>query len=423
MSDVLFPTLLAMMVALAGASALFSALETTLLSLQPFELHKIGQRSRPLAGTVQLLARDPRQAHTILTLADTLCNVPLVLLGFYVLARAGIALLPSVLLLALIVAIPCDLLPKLFALWRGRRLARPALHVFRVVSAVLGPLSGVLQATENAIVGRAVPEPPLPRNHPREEELEAVIEMKEEEGAIDETEAAMLEQIIRLGDKRARDLITPRVDLFAIPDNLSNEQAMEAVRRRRFRRIPVYGETPDDILGVLDVQDFLQHPGTHYTQLLAPPSFVPETLNALELMRGLLKQPRRMAVVLDEFGGTEGVVTLNDVIDEILSDALPEGDNPMYLEQLDDNRLLVSGRAKVAEVARKLKRKLAARTDETMHQFILRHTGIIPRTGAELEINGLRLKISRANRKRIREILIECGSSLTPDAATSSLNR
>jgi CBS domain containing-hemolysin-like protein len=407
MPDILMPTLFAAIFALASASALISALETSLLSLEPFELHKIGTRSKRLASTVELLARDPRQAHVILTLADTLINVPLAVIGFYVLGFTGLPLVVCALILALFIAIPCDLLPKLFALVRGRRLARPALHTLRVFMYVLGPVSRALQSIENAIVGRAVPEPSSPSKHPREEELEAMIELKEEQGAIDETEAVILEEIIALGSKRARDLITPRVDLFAINDNLSNDEALRAIKRRRFRRVPVYGETTDDILGVLDVQEFLLHPGAHYTQYLSTPSFVPETLNALDLMRGLLKQPRRMAVVLDEYGGTEGIVTLNDIMEEILSDALPEGEKPMYIERLDDARILVSGRARVDDVERELGRKLDGRNDETMHNFIVRHAGLIPRTGAELTLKGFRLVVSRSNRKRIREVLVQ----------------
>ena len=101
----------------------------------------------------------------------------------------------------------------------------------------------------------------------------------------------MIQEIIKLGDKTAKDCMTPRVDTFAVPDDLTNEEAIARFRQRRHRRVPVYADTPDQIVGILDVKHFLLDPSRHYTETLIPPSFVPETMKAMDLLRSFLSAP------------------------------------------------------------------------------------------------------------------------------------
>ena len=125
-------------------------------------------------------------------------------------------------------------------------------------------------------------------------------------------------------------------------------------KQRRHRRVPVYAETPDQIVGIVDVKQFLLDPSRHYTETLIPPSFVPETMPAMELLRGFLSHPQGLAIVVDEFGGTEGIVTLADIIEEIMSDAAPLGDAELYIEPLEDGRFLVSGNARLDDLTEHL---------------------------------------------------------------------
>src|SRR4029077_11879498 len=130
---------------------------------------------------------------------------------------------------------------------------------------------------------------------------------------------------------------------FAIPDDQTNAVVIEQLRTTRYRRVPVYGETPDDVVGVLNVLRFLMHPEEPYTEQLDPPSFVPETMKALDLLNSFLIHRQGLAIVLDEFGGTEGIITRGDILEEIISDAAPTREKEFYIEKLDNHRWLVSG--------------------------------------------------------------------------------
>ena len=201
--------------------------------------------------------------------------------------------------------------------------------------------------------------------------------------------------------------MTTRVDTFVVPDDLPNEEAIANLKQRRHRRVPVYAETPDQIAGIVDVKQFLLDPTRHYTETLIPPSFVPETMPAIELLRGFLSHPQGLAIVVDEFGGTEGIVTLGDIIEEILSDAAPLGNAELYIEPLEEGRFLVSGNARLDDLAEHLGLELVADGIDTIGGYIFNRLGYLPNVGARLEIPRLALTIQRVSRKRIEEVLLE----------------
>ena len=240
-----------------------------------------------------------------------------------------------------------------------------------------------------------------------EDELETLVELSAEEGALHETESEMIQEIIKLGDKTAKDCMTPRVDAFAVPDDYTNEELILKLRAKRHRRVPVYGETPDDILGVLDVRDFLLDPSAHYTERLVPPSFVSETMKAIDLLRSFLSHPQGLAVVVDEHGGTEGIVTLADLVEEIISDAVPRADHSLYIEALGGGQLLANGSARIDDINELLTVSLEQEGIDTIGGFIYNRLGALPKPGTRLEINGLTLTVRRTSRKRIEEVLIQ----------------
>src|SRR5438046_9860150 len=141
------------------------------------------------------------------------------------------------------------------------------------------------------------------------------LQIGEEEGTLYQGETEMIQEIIKLGDKTAKDCMKPRVDSFMLPDDLTNEDAITRLKEKRHRRVPVYADTPDQVLGIIDVKLFLLDASEHYTEKLIAPSFVPETMRALELLKLFLTHPQGMAIVVDEYGGTEGIITTADLVE------------------------------------------------------------------------------------------------------------
>jgi len=271
-------------------------------------------------------------------------------------------------------------------------------------------LDWVGQALENAsswVIDRLTPEKLRVRQRISDEELETLVEMSEAEGTLQETEGEIIQEIIKLGDKTAKDCMTPRVDTCAIPDDLANEEAIARFRQWRYRRVPVYADTPDQILGIVDVKQFLLDPSRHYTETLNVPSYVPETMRAMNLLRRFLSAPQGLAVVVDEFGGTEGIITLADIVEEIISDAAPLGDAELYIESLDDGLLIVSGNARLDDLTEHLGFELTADGIDTIGGYVFNRLGYLPTAGTTLEIPRLTITVRRASRQRIEEMLLQ----------------
>ncbi len=330
---------------LVTASAVFSAIETALFSLQPFHVERLKKRRADFAAALAELLENPRRLLSVILLCDALSNFPLILLCLYLLRGLEGAIVPfwvaSLLIFTLVVFV-CDLVPKVAALVNPYRFTRIGVRVLQPLMPILDPISRVLQRISENIAETITPAPLKTAHFLSEEELGTLVDLSTEEGALHETESEMIHEIIKLGDKTARDCMTPRVDTFTLPDDLTNEEAIARLRAKRYRRVPVYGETPDDILGILDARDFLLDPTTHYTERLVAPSFVPETMKAIDLLRSFLNHPQGIAIVVDEHGGTEGVVTLADIVEEIISDAVPLAEHGLYIEAIADCQLIVN---------------------------------------------------------------------------------
>jgi putative hemolysin len=197
------------------------------------------------------------------------------------------------------------------------------------------------------------------------------------------------------------------VDAFTIPDTLTNEEVIAQVRGKRHGRVPVYGDSPDEILGVLDVKSFLLDHQEHYSERLEAPSFVPETMRALVLLRGFLTHTQRLAIVVDEFGGTEGVVTFNDIVEEVIGDAAPRGDEALYIEEIGGGKWLASGSARLDDLGELLGVDLDREGLDTIGGLIFNQLGYVPKPGTSVEVPPLVLEIRQSNRKRVLEVAVE----------------
>jgi putative hemolysin len=407
------------LVLLAASSALFSAIETALFSLQPHDIERLKRKRANLGNAVSKLMENPRRLLSALLFADSLVNLPLIMLGLFVLRTIAPGTVPwwvAALILFAVIVFLCDLVPKLLALSQTYRLAKLGVGVMRGLLPVIDPIARVLQRVADRLAEALTPSGMQPLPFLSEDELDTLVELSAEEGALHETESEMIQEIIKLGDKSARDVMTPRVDMVAMPDDLSNEELIPRLRQARLRRMPVYGETPDDLLGVLDVQAFLLNPALHYTELLVPPSFVAETMKALDLLRSFLSHPQAIAFVVDEHGGLEGLVTLADLIEEIISDAVPDSERELYLEPREDCSLLASGSARLEDISEQLGVTLEEEGIDTIGGLIFNRLGSLPRLGAQFEIEGLRITVQRISRKRVEEVLIVPLAEAEPSA-------
>jgi putative hemolysin len=393
---------------LAVASAFFSGMETALFSIKGWNLHRWQNKHRSTVERYERLMKDPQEILNVLFLVDTFVNILLIVLTVAIVRFIDVPLpdwLKAIFLFGLIV-FACDLLPKTLALINPFAFARLAVTSLRVIVPVVLPISRCSQFFSEAIAGFLFSGKPDREDRFDDEELIALVELSAEQGQIRADELELIAEIIKLGNKSVKDCMTPRVDAFFLSDSLTNQEVIQELRIKRQARVPVFGESPDEILGILDVKGFLSDPSENYTEQLDAPSFVPETMPALDLLRAFLKHPQRLAIVVDEFGGTEGVITLNDIVDEILGDLAPRGDEALYLEDLGDGSWLASGSVRLDDLAEVLDFERPNEEVDTLNGLIFNQLGYLPRSGDTVQIPPLEIEVRQSTRRRVVEAVV-----------------
>jgi CBS domain containing-hemolysin-like protein len=406
------------LVLLAGASAFFSGIETALFSISGFQVRRWREREPAVAEEFAKLMVNPRRVLSVILLTDTLINIPLIVLALTCVNAVPMPAPNWVKTLAIFgfIVFVCDLLPKVLALTDPFRFSKRAIQILGVLMPIAEPLSRSLQEFAERIADLVAKEQSIPQDHLDEEELVTLVELGVEEGQLSPDEREMIRDIIKLGDKTAKGCMTPRVDAFTIPDVLSNEEVIVLVRIKRHSRVPVYGDSPDEILGVLDVKRFLRDHHEHYTEHLEAPSFVPETMRALDLLRAFLTHAQRLAIVVDEFGGTEGVVTFNDIVEEVIGDAVPRRDEVLYIEEISNGKWLANGSARLDDLGELMGIDLKREGLDTIGGLIFNQLGYLPKPGTTVDIPPLHLEIRRSSRKRVLEVAVERTAASQADA-------
>ena len=391
---------------LAAVSAFISGIETALFSMKDWRLHRWRKKDPKGVEQYEGMMKKPREVLSVILLVDTLVNILLILLTVAIARSIAIPFpywVKTLFLFALIVIV-CDLVPKMLALRDPFRFARQAIMLLRVLLPIFGPVSRLSQRTSEVIASFFLAAKLERVEQFDDEELIALVELSAEQGQLRPDEQEMIESIIKLGNKSVKDCMTPRVDAFFITDSLTNEEVIEQLRIKRRARVPVFGESPDEILGILDVKAFLADPSEHYAEKVDVPSFVPETMRALDLLRAFLKHPQRLAIVIDEFGGTEGVVTMGDILDEILAEVAPRGDEELYLEELGNGNWRACGSVRLEDLEEALHLDFDTEEFDTLNGLIFNRLGYVPRAGEKVQVPPLDLEVRESTRRRVVEV-------------------
>ena len=279
---------------------------------------------------------------------------------------------------------------------------------------VLGPFSRLLIALTNAVTpGKGFRDGPFES----ESELRDLVDMARDHALIEAEEREMLHSVFELGDTLAREVMVPRTDMVSIDDDRSCRAAMSLFLRSGFSRIPVLGQDVDDIVGLLYLKDVMRRlnadpdAGTlPVTELMRPMPFVPESKPVDDLLREMQLDHAHFAVVVDEYGGTAGLVTIEDILEEIVGEITDEYDREApEVENLDDGRVRVSATMHVDDLAELFEVALEEEEVDTVGGLIGKQLGRVPILGSTCEVAGLRLTAERMSgrRHRIATVLVE----------------
>jgi CBS domain containing-hemolysin-like protein len=394
--------------AFSGASFFFALAESSLFSLGKWQIRQLEENSPRLGKIVSQLLAQPQDLLATIVLGNSFANASIVGLMLWFILREGWPLGWSMLVLAVVVLFGGEVAPKALAvrapeLW-SLRVARPMLFLQRFSR----PLRNIAQQLTNLILRRMVRSAPRSSPGLSDAEYQELLEMAYQQGALAAGEKEIILQIIRLDRRQARDVMKSRTQMACISDDLSVEEMIEAARRFKHRRLPIYDESPDTVVGVLNTRVLLLDPQADLADAIEFPSFVPESMNLLQLLKSLQRQQRGLAIVMDEFGGTAGIVTLEDIIEEVVG-PLREAGKPdgFVMEKLGRDRWRVSGAMRLDDFRREYPNLGEVPEVETVGGLLLKQMEVVPGPGETMQFRGLRFTVKVADERRVREVLIE----------------
>ncbi|HZV36088.1 MAG TPA: transporter associated domain-containing protein, partial [Verrucomicrobiae bacterium] len=241
-----------------------------------------------------------------------------------------------------------------------------------------------------------------------DEEYQELLELAYQQGTLASSEKEIILQIIGLDRQTAKDVMKPRAQMAAIPDDLPVEEMIEAARKFKHSRLPLYDETLDTIVGVLNARALLWNPDMDLADAIEFPSFVPESMNLLQLLKSLQRQQRGLAIVLDEFGGTAGIVTMQDILEQMVGEIRSEGEPEGFvMEKLGPGRWRVNGTMRLEDFRREYPTLGEVPEVDTMGGLLVSLYETIPAAGQSATFRGLKLTAISADERRVRELLVE----------------
>ncbi|HZQ20177.1 MAG TPA: hemolysin family protein [Terriglobales bacterium] len=323
-------------------------------------------------------------------------------------------LLEAVLALVLIVIVFNRFLPFVFfSRTKGEWLMRwvPLLRVLIYVTLPITLILGFLQSVAS-LTREHIETPP----ETQAEAVDALIEAGQEEGILDESNRDLIQSVVQFSEKTVREAMKPRPEMIAVPADTTVEKFIELLRSRPFSRVPAYDENLDDIVGIVFAQDVLQVPDAEaHTRTVASLMrrdvlFVPETKLGSELLREMQKHKVRMAIVIDEYGGVAGLVTIEDLVEEIVGEISDEHEVAQVMRE-NETSYLVPGNMDVDRLEELLRVRPDTKGAATIAGLVSELAGRIPKTGEVVEEGGLRLEVLQATDRKVERVRVSLVNS------------
>ncbi len=423
-------------------NGVFVAAEIALITVRRSRLEQLADEGRRGARRVRRLIDDPGRFLAVIQLAITFVGFLASAFAALSLVRSlaeflreigvdaglaeGVGLIVVTVLLSLFTIVFGELVPKSLALAHPDRFALVLSGPVDLLNRVLSPLVSALAALTRWIAHR------LGADVSREaqitaEELKLIVERGGEQGILEAEEEQMINAVIELGERRVHEVMVPRVAMVALQASATLEDAIDAIVGGGHSRIPVYEESIDEIVGILYAKDLLPFlkgdaaPRPVLRTLLRPPVLVPESMTIDDLLHELQRRKVHLAVVLDEYGGTAGLVTIEDLLEEIVGEIQDEYDvEEPLVERLSAHEVRVDGRTDVDELAELFDINLDLEDEEeydTVGGLIYHRVGGVPAPGDRVEIDGLVLTVETTDGRRVGKVMavLDPGSTRRPD--------
>ena len=413
-------------VLMMGLSGFFSSSETSLFSLSNVQLEQMRRDHHPRFNLIQRLLSQPRRLIITILIGNELVNVTASVISAVIVIRVlgaenkWINLLIMVPLLLMV----GEITPKVLAIRHNVALAGFESRPIEYFARLIKPLRFMVRNTADWIITLIIGKERSRGNIITEDMVRILAREAVGEGALDHFEAQFIEQIFEFGNKTLEDVMTPRSDIFFLAMDMPLDQIIAEVCKSRHTKIPIYQENRDNVCGILhardllaiDVERFMRDP-RRLQELLRKPYFVPESKLAADLFRTFRERKLSIALIVDEYGGVTGLVTMEDLLECIFGEIHSPSDevDQVSIKDLGERRYAVDGSMPIAEFNQKMESDLSVEWGETIGGLLLHHYGELPPVGDKIEIDRFRFRVTEVEENRIKTVEFE----ETPEVASA----
>lgn len=410
-------------------NAFFAAAEMAIVSLNKTRIKMLVANGNKKAKTILELMEEPTKFLSTIQVGITLA-------GFFASASAAtgiseelgvllsnigipygsqIAFVGVTIILSYFTLVFGELFPKRLALTKSENISMIVVNPILFISKITAPFVKILSISTSILVKIAGLDQKGSEEKVTKEEIRSLVEAGEQNGVIDENEREMIEGIIEFDDKRSEKIMTPRTEVYCINIDEPLEEYLDELLEKRYARIPVYENDIDNIVGVLYMKDFIIEAkekgfeNINVRNILQEPLFVPECKMVHELFKELQVTKRHIAILVDEYGGFSGIVTMEDIIEEVMGEIDDEYDTSEDgIQKIDNNNFLVDGITTLEEINDKLNIEIKSDNIDTLSGFLVDMLGKIPTEESEkiVEYNNIIFKICEVTEKRIEKVII-----------------
>ena len=415
---------------LTGINAFFSSAEMAIVSLNKNKLKILIEDGNKKAILLDNLLQEPSKFLSTIQVGITLA-------GFFASASAAtglsqylsgalqplnipysnqISMILITFLLSYITLVFGELIPKRIALRNSEKIALSSVGVVVFISRLFSPFVKFLTFSTNLVLTILKMKEDNIEEKVSKEELRSLVEVGKEHGVINEAEQEMIENIIEFDEKIAREIMIPRTKVFLIDKNISIHELFENKEIGKYSRIPVYENEADNIVGVLLTKDLMMEAykkgfdNIKVADLLQEAYFVPETKNVNELFNEMQLEKKHITILIDEYGGFSGIVTLEDLIEEVMGNIADEfDDEDLSIRQLSRNKYLISGEVSLNDLNDNFHFELESKYYDTLSGILIENLGYIPEDNENIEpitINGVVFKPQRVKNKKIEKVIM-----------------
>ena len=400
----------------------FVAAEYALVTARRTRIIELHHQGNKRARAVLRITGDPPQFIAAMQLGVTLTSLGIGALGEHALAKAfdpwmatALAVVLAYLILTFFHVVVGELVPKGLALGHAEGTALWVSAPVRAFFTLFGPLVWVLRKATDAILHVLGLESPGAERDPLSEaELRMLLSRSSEQGEIEHEEQQMIDKVFVFGDKEAADVMVPRPEVVAVSLSMPPEQALRAVLESPYTRYPVYRESIDDIVGVLHVRDLFTAvhdrgiADVHLEEIVRAAYVVPETKELASLLQEFRKTNNHFAIVVDEYGGTAGICTLEDLLEEIVGEIEDEFDvAEEQIEQVDEDNYRIDGMFPIDEFNSRFGTDLPDEDFHTLGGFVFGQLGRAPEPGDDVTYDGMRFDVLEVEGNRIERLAVE----------------